>query len=341
MATAYPGALDTSGSQLRTDIASTDDLDATGKQHDVMHVNVHGATIAVETKMGIGASAASGASDGDVMTKQADGSTAWEAAGAGTAMSGSTANGMLTYHASATATVEPNATYDGNTLALTSASSQNLQVVTTGVNSNAQMKFQNDARHYNVGIAGTDSDKFNFRDETASSTHLSIHSNGTVELETSGGGLKLDGLNSTNANTLDDYEEGTWTGTMSGAGGGTIGTDSATLGYVKVGKMVWCHGYFNVNAASSPAGNAHINTLPFTAEGGSTTMYALAAFAVYNCATEQKTIMGTAQQGATHVFLRGRFGETGVYSGNSAEWFANAGSSAMQVSVNFCYRAST
>ena len=53
MATAYPAALDTSGSQLRTDIASTDDLDAAGKQHDVMHVNVHGATVALETKLGL------------------------------------------------------------------------------------------------------------------------------------------------------------------------------------------------------------------------------------------------------------------------------------------------
>ena len=53
MATAYPGALDTVGSQLRTDIASDDDLDASGKQHDVMHVNVHGATVALETKLGL------------------------------------------------------------------------------------------------------------------------------------------------------------------------------------------------------------------------------------------------------------------------------------------------
>ena len=53
MATAYPGALDTTGSQLRTDINSTDDLDASGKQHDVMHVNVHGATVALETKLGL------------------------------------------------------------------------------------------------------------------------------------------------------------------------------------------------------------------------------------------------------------------------------------------------
>ena len=74
MATAYPGALDTVGSQLRTDIASTDDLDASGKQHDVMHVNVHGAAIAVETKLGIGASTAT---VGTVMTGTAAGTTSW------------------------------------------------------------------------------------------------------------------------------------------------------------------------------------------------------------------------------------------------------------------------
>ena len=39
MATAYPGALDTSGSQLRTDIASTDDVDATGKDQRVIDIS--------------------------------------------------------------------------------------------------------------------------------------------------------------------------------------------------------------------------------------------------------------------------------------------------------------
>ena len=53
MATAYPGALDTTGSQQRTDISSTDDLDATGKEHDVMHVNHAGAIVALETKLGL------------------------------------------------------------------------------------------------------------------------------------------------------------------------------------------------------------------------------------------------------------------------------------------------
>ena len=74
MATAYPGALDTSGSQLRTDIASTDDLDASGKQHDVMHVNVHGATIALETKLGL---TDSNAVDGAILVGTAASTTAW------------------------------------------------------------------------------------------------------------------------------------------------------------------------------------------------------------------------------------------------------------------------
>lgn len=74
MATAYPGALDTSGSQLRTDIASTDDLDASGKEHDVMHVNVHGATIALETKLGL---TDSNASSGAILVGTGASTTAW------------------------------------------------------------------------------------------------------------------------------------------------------------------------------------------------------------------------------------------------------------------------
>ena len=119
MVTAYPAALDTVGSQLRTDIASTDDLDDSGKEHDTQHVNVNGAVVALETKLGIGASAASAASDGDALTKQADGSTAWEAA-AGASWSGSTANGLATYGDASTIVAESNATYDGTDLTLTS-----------------------------------------------------------------------------------------------------------------------------------------------------------------------------------------------------------------------------
>ena len=74
MATAYPGALDTVGSQLRTDIASSDDLDDSGKEHDVMHVNVHGATVALETNLGL---TASNASANAVLVGTDTSTTAW------------------------------------------------------------------------------------------------------------------------------------------------------------------------------------------------------------------------------------------------------------------------
>lgn len=99
MATAYPGALDTSGSQLRTDISSTDDLDASGKEHDVMHVNVHGATIALETKIGTGTSNAASATAGHVLTHSSGGATAWAATAADATklpLAGGTLTGALT-----------------------------------------------------------------------------------------------------------------------------------------------------------------------------------------------------------------------------------------------------
>jgi len=77
MATNYPTSLDSATQQPSP--SSTTDLDATGYEHDVVHTNHSGALIALETKLGIGTSAASGASDGHVMTRQADGTTAWEA----------------------------------------------------------------------------------------------------------------------------------------------------------------------------------------------------------------------------------------------------------------------
>jgi len=205
-------------------------------------------------------------SNDEVLTL-ASGIPSWEALpSSGISWSGSTSNGLATYGSGSSVVAEPNATYDGNTLALTSASSQNLQVVTTGANSNAQMKFQNDARHYNVGIAGTDSDKFNFRDETASSTHLAIHSNGIVGLETSGGGLKLDGLNSSDANTLDDYEEGTSTGLIlaSTSGTMTLAADQNTLAYVRIGRLVFVQGTLELTSVSSPLGTLRVGGLPFT-----------------------------------------------------------------------------
>ena len=81
MATNYPTSLDTSSTTLRTDIASTDDLDASGKEHDLQTNNVNAAAIAVETKLGTGSADAASATAGHVLTHSSGGATAWAATG--------------------------------------------------------------------------------------------------------------------------------------------------------------------------------------------------------------------------------------------------------------------
>ena len=78
MATNYPSSLDTS-TQQPSPTASTE-MDDAGFLHDEVHTNASGAIIALETKLGVGATTAATASTNHVLVKQADGDTEWAAA---------------------------------------------------------------------------------------------------------------------------------------------------------------------------------------------------------------------------------------------------------------------
>jgi hypothetical protein len=67
---------------------------------------------------------------------------------------------------------------------------------------------------------------------------------------------------SSDANTLDDYEEGTWTPTVSAASG-TITTASATGAYTKIGRAVFGHTTVTITTNGTGAGSVRF-TLPFT-----------------------------------------------------------------------------
>ena len=69
---------------------------------------------------------------------------------------------------------------------------------------------------------------------------------------------------SSNANTLDDYEEGTWTPNQ-GAGLTVIGTFSSDGNYTKVGRIVTIRGivFGGTSVAASSSGRISSN-LPFT-----------------------------------------------------------------------------
>ena len=77
MATAYPGSLDTVSSQLRTDITASTDMNASGYEHHTMHVNVNGAVVKLETKLGTDSSN-SAPSTGAVLIGTGAGASAWD-----------------------------------------------------------------------------------------------------------------------------------------------------------------------------------------------------------------------------------------------------------------------
>ena len=109
MTTAYPNALDTGGGTLRTDILSTTDMDDTGFEHDLLHVNVHGAVLALETKLGIGSSAASAAAANAILVANGSGTSTW----AVTAITNDTSGNAATATALATARTIGGVSFDG------------------------------------------------------------------------------------------------------------------------------------------------------------------------------------------------------------------------------------
>jgi hypothetical protein len=83
---------------------------------------------------------------------------------------------------------------------------------------------------------------------------------------TSGSGITFPASQSasSNANTLDDYEEGTWTPAFTPNGGGSATLSSAVGTYVKVGKTVTVYWSLYIASVTGATGTAGIGGLPFT-----------------------------------------------------------------------------
>jgi len=92
------------------------------------------------------------------------------------------------------------------------------------------------------------------------------------------------------ANTLDDYEEGTWTPVFAGeSSAGTYSYLTRAGHYTKVGDLVTVTGYFcNLTQSSAGSGNAMISGLPYTPRGMSNSYGPVGAVVATYC-----TISGT------------------------------------------------
>jgi hypothetical protein len=102
---------------------------------------------------------------------------------------------------------------------------------------------------------------------------------GAATPSTSGAGITFPATQSasSDANTLDDYEEGTWTPNQ-GGGLTVVGAFSSSGTYVKIGRLVYVVGYVQgASTVAVSAGGVMSTNLPFTAGvaggGGNATNY--------------------------------------------------------------------
>ena len=97
-------------------------------------------------------------------------------------------------------------------------------------------------------------------------THSTTLSVGAATPSTSGSGITFPATqsSSTNVNTLDDYEEGTFTPSLAGSGGGT-GTYGVRDGiYVKVGKLCTVNFWIYGDTRNTLSGDITLTGLPFS-----------------------------------------------------------------------------
>jgi len=116
--------------------------------------------------------------------------------------------------------------------------------------------------------------QFVFKNQAGSTTYLTLASDANVTVNTgnlifsAGKGIDFSATASGGTMTselLADYEEGTFTAVLTPVGGGSITVASAfdTLGYIKIGRMVYVHGFTTISAINSPTGELRLD-IPFT-----------------------------------------------------------------------------
>jgi len=149
-----------------------------------------------------------------------------------------------------------------------------------------------------TSITADTDDTINFK--VGGSDRLTINSSGDIDVETgdiffsgSAKGINLGVTSNTDSNTLDDYEEGTWTPAAQSFSG-TFGSSEAQ--YIKVGRLVHVHVSANFNGTDSS--RVVITGLPFTANNTAAVSLYFSNAANSNFDTVKFLVSGTTFVGA-------------------------------------------
>jgi len=135
----------------------------------------------------------------------------------------------------------------------------------------SQIRLQNDngtLQHYNTAgsryaYVATQSDGYIVDVESTGGSTFKVKSSGSEKIRVDSDGLKFNG-DTSSANALDDYEEGTWTPQLKFGGNNSGMTYSQNAGtYVKVGEFVHISFRIILTSAGTSGGGASITGLPF------------------------------------------------------------------------------
>ncbi len=166
-------------------------------------------------------------------------------------------------------------TFSGDML-LDSSGNPSMTVKTSGAGNNPSYRLQAATNYWDMlGVFSDSNDTLRFRYN--GTDRMVMNNSGVIAL--TGGDSDANGVGitfpatqvaSTNANTLDDYEEGTFTPSLTFGGGSTGITYGSREGtYVKVGRMVYIRMGMILSNKGSSSGSAVVTGLPFTSQSQS------------------------------------------------------------------------
>jgi len=121
---------------------------------------------------------------------------------------------------------------------------------------------------------------------------------------TSGKGIDFSATAGTGTSELlADYEEGTWTPTVSCLTSGTVTLSPSEGYYTKIGRIVHVSARFTVDSVASPLGIASIDGLPFTSANNNAASSAASLYLNGFAAGATPFIMGSIDLNAANIYL--------------------------------------
>ena len=283
-------------------------------------------------------------SDGQVLTSTGAGSPPAFEAPAVTALNNATANELVTVGSTTTELdAETNLIYDGTSLIVgdtgTLSSAYQLQVThataintilansTTATSQEAALTFAPANSITGAQIICTSEEDFSSNSNRTARLEFKVRTNGTLHEAmriNSGGivsapnGIELgSGVDATTANTLNDYERGTFTPTVSsGVTNPTFGT--VLGGYIKIGNQVHFQIYMNITGGTANSNQLKFGGLPFTSHANSDYGYGGATLVLQSSMFDQGKDVAF-HVGSNETELKGKKSNGTNLAGNSSD----------------------